>query len=192
MDKVKAFEKELTYIKNPQIKLFAEKAIETLPDYFFEIPSSSTGKYHSNYALGESGLTRHVKACVRLAVECFRLEWYNIFTEDQKDLIIVALLLHDGAKSGIPQEKYTRSDHPLIVINYLLSQESLKNIISEKYFNYITEGIVSHMGAWNKSRDGIEIMPKPKTKAQTLIHWIDYICSRKMFEVNFDVEVIRE
>jgi hypothetical protein len=45
------------------------------------------------------------------------------------------------------------------------------------------------MGAWNKSKDGIEIMPRPKTKAQKLIHWCDYVCSRRMFEVNFDAKI---
>ena len=191
VDKINTFKKELEFIKNPQIKLFAKKAIESLPDYFFVIPSSSTGKYHAQYALGESGLLRHVRACAMFAVECFNLEWYNNFTEDEKDLIIVALLLHDSLKSGSPQEKYTRFDHPILAINYLKSNEELKNIISEEYFNFVLDGIVTHMGAWNQSKDGTEVMPKPKTKAQKLIHFVDYVCSRRMFEVNFDTPISR-
>jgi len=189
--KIKAFEEELNFIVNPQIRLFAETAIAGIPDYFFIIPSSSTGKYHSQYALGDSGLLRHVKACARFAVECFRLDWYSDFTEDEKDLIIVALLLHDSFKSGWPQEKWTRDDHPVLASNYIKSEE-LKNIISDEYVNFIADGALSHMGAWNLNKAKVEIMPKPKTKAQKLIHFVDYVCSRKLFEVNFDAEIKRD
>jgi hypothetical protein len=191
-NKVRYFETELGYIKNSQVKLFAEEAIKTLPDYFFDVPASSSGKYHSQYALGNGGLGKHVKACARFAVECFRLEWYSNFTEDEKDLIIVALLLHDGAKSGVPQQENTQFDHPIIICNYLRKQENLKNIISEQYFNFVMDGILSHMGSWNVNKSGLAIMPKPETKAQKLIHFIDYVCSRRIFEVNFDVEVKRD
>ena len=191
LDKIQKFEQELKYIKNPQIKLFAENAIEILPDYFWIIPSSSSGKYHSAYGLGEGGLVNHVRACVRFAVECFRLEWYSsLFTDDQKDLILVALLLHDGAKSGIPKKEHTQFNHPILMTAYLRDQDNLKNIISDEYFDFILNGIASHMGAWNV-RDGIEVMSKPKTSAQKLIHFVDYVCSRKMFEVNFDAEISR-
>jgi hypothetical protein len=190
-DRLKLFETELNFIVDPQIRLFAEKAIGVLPDYFFEIPSSSTGKYHPNYALGQGGLSRHVKSAVRFAMECFRLDWYKDFTSEERDLIIVALLLHDGAKSGIPQQNYTQFEHPVIISKYLYAQKELQGIITQSQFSFITSGILSHMGAWNQNKQGKAIMPKPKTKAQKLIHWVDYVCSRKMFEVNFDAEISR-
>ena len=52
MEKYKVFTKEISYIKNLKYKENAMKLIELLPDYFFEIPASSTGKYHPSYALG--------------------------------------------------------------------------------------------------------------------------------------------
>jgi hypothetical protein len=55
-----------------------------------------------------------------------------------------------------------------------------------KYFTFITSGFLSHIGNLNTDRDGKVIVSKPKTKAQKLIHWCDYVCSRKMFEINFD------
>jgi len=48
------------------------------------------------------------------------------------------------------------------------------------------------MGQWRTNRKGENIMPKPSTKAQKLIHFIDYVCSRRIFEVNFNAEVKRE
>jgi len=192
MKKIEHFKKELEYIKDPKIKEFAEKAIESLPNYFFEIPSSSSGRYHPQYALNKSGLIRHTRACVMFAIECFRLEWYNMFTEDDKDLIITSLLLHDGFKNGTNGSIYTVKKHPVIASQNIKQNNTLNGIISEEYRNTICDNILIHMGGWRFSKGGKEIMPMPKTRMQRLVHFIDYVCSRKMFEVNFDVKIERE
>ena len=69
INKVNVFEKEINYVKNPRYKESAKKLIELLPDYFFEVPASSTGKYHPSFALNNGGLVRHTKVAVRLAYE---------------------------------------------------------------------------------------------------------------------------
>ena len=46
MSKSEHFKKELEYIKSDKIRNACKEMIELLPDYFFEIPASSTGKYH--------------------------------------------------------------------------------------------------------------------------------------------------
>jgi hypothetical protein len=63
------FEQEIELIKNPAIKNIAKQGVDLLPDYFFKVPASSTGKYHPSFALGEGGLYRHVRAAVGIAVE---------------------------------------------------------------------------------------------------------------------------
>ena len=109
MNKSLKFSKELEYIKSEKIKNACQKMIELLPDYFFEVPASSTGKYHPEYALGEGGLLRHTKAAVRIAYELLNDPCIgDKYTQDEKDLMIMALILHDGLKSGLNHEKYTR------------------------------------------------------------------------------------
>ena len=191
MEKIEHFKNELEYIKDPKIREFTEKAIEDMPDYFFHIPSSSTSKYHAQYALGEGGLIRHTRACVMFSLECFRLEWYNMFTEDDKDLIISSLLLHDGFKNGLNGSKYTVNNHPAIASQSIKENKKLDGIISDEYRDIICGNILIHMGGWRFSKSGEEIMPMPRTRMQRLIHFIDYVCSRRMFEVNFDVKIER-
>ena len=41
------------------------------------------------------------------------------------------------------------------------------------------------MGEWNKSKSGKEILPKPETLAQQLVHLADLLASRKDLEVHF-------
>ena len=67
--KINIFIKEIGYIKKERYRDNIKKLISYLPDYFFEIPASSTGKYHPHYALGEGGLVRHTKVAVRIAYE---------------------------------------------------------------------------------------------------------------------------
>ena len=192
MNKVDHFTHELNQIKNPKIKEFTEKAIESLPDYFFEVPASSTGKYHPTYALGKEGLLRHTKSAVRIAIELFRVDMFK-YNEDQKDMIISALILHDGAKSGIPKQKYTITEHPLVISNYIKSNDELNKILNEEQFKTITDCIESHMGGWvfdYKTKK--EVLPRPSKGIQNFVHICDYLASRKCLEFNFDVEVTRE
>jgi 23S rRNA maturation-related 3'-5' exoribonuclease YhaM len=192
MNKTQVFQEELSQIRNPKIRGFTEKAIESLPDYFFEVPASSTGKYHPNYALGEGGLVRHTKAAVRIAIELFRVDMFK-YNDDEKDMIISALILHDGAKSGIQKQMYTITEHPLEITRYIRTNNDLNNILEENIFNTILGCIETHMGKWNRDyKTNKEVLPLPQTKMQKFVHICDYLASRKCLEFNFDVDVIRE
>ena len=94
------FKKELTYIKNEKIRRSLITILDKLPEYFYEISTSSTGKYHPAFSNGEAGLVRHTKAAVRIAKELMDNESLTNFNSDEKDLIIFALTVHDGLKSG--------------------------------------------------------------------------------------------
>jgi len=191
VNRLEIFKTELSYILNPKIKEFTEKALNSLPEYFFSIPASSSGKYHPSYALGEGGLVRHTKAAVRIAVELFRVELFK-YTEDQKDMIISSLILHDGYKSGIDHGKHTVTEHPLIVAKMIRENNELSNCINKEYLNIILSNIETHMGFWVYDyKTKKEVLPKPTTKLQNFVHWCDYLASRKCLEFNFDVKVTR-
>ena len=66
MNYEKLFEVELTYLKSDRIRKACLAMTKLLPDYFYEVPASSTGKYHPSYSLGEGGLLRHSKAAMRI------------------------------------------------------------------------------------------------------------------------------
>lgn len=50
------FTKEIGWIHSEKIAKFATYCVNNLPDYFFTVPASSSGKYHPSYALGDGGL----------------------------------------------------------------------------------------------------------------------------------------
>ena len=96
--KISAFKGSFQLINNLQVRKFAQWITRNAPDYFFEIPASSTGKYHPRFSLGEGGLLRHTLGAIIFANHLFPL--YN-FNQLEQDLIIASLIIHDMAKNGI-------------------------------------------------------------------------------------------
>jgi hypothetical protein len=180
MNKSENFTRELCMISDDKIRELTKDIINKLPDYFFNVAASSTGKYHPSYALGTGGLVRHTKAAVRIADELFRMEMFKPLLED-KDYIISALILHDGLKHGKTHSAYTVADHPVQAAEFIKENYGDKEI-GEKIANLV----LTHMGQWNTDyRSGAEIMPKPSTKTQNFVHLCDYLASRKCLEFNF-------
>ena len=183
MDKLEVFKKELGYIKDSDVKESLSFLIDKIPDYFFTIPASSTGKYHPQYATGDGGLVRHTKSAVRMAVELFGI--YK-FPEHTKDLIIMSLVLHDSVKKGYEkEEQYTRFDHPLVACEFIKKYaKDLK--ITKEDIDFVCECISSHMGRFNTSDYSDVILPIPKTPEQKFVHMCDYLASRKVINVEFN------
>lgn len=186
MNKEKFFKDEINYIKNSKIKSSCITMINLLPDYFFEIPASSTGKYHPEYAVGEGGLLRHTKAAVRIAYELLGNPCIgDKYTADEKDLMIMGLILHDGLKSGIEHSKYTKFNHPILVAE--LIEDNMDSLeLSDEEIEFVCDVIKTHMGPWTTDYDGNEVLEKPKTKYQNFVHMCDFLASRKCLLVPFD------
>ncbi|SHK38477.1 HepA-related protein (HARP) [Clostridium cavendishii DSM 21758] len=193
------FKAELDNIKYEPLKKFAKWGLEQLPEYFYEVAASSTGKYHPAYALGEGGLIRHTQAALRIANELFKCETIQHFDDTEKDIIRVSLLLHDGVKHGLDGSSHTVDTHPLVVVDYLVDRYydvdedelpvEVIEIMESDLWDNIESCIKSHMGQWNTDyKSGEEILPKPETEMEKFTHLCDYLASRKMLEVNFSVE----
>lgn len=187
LNKTEIFSKELDLIQDTNIKNTTENIIRLLPDYFFTVPASSTGKYHPDYALGKGGLVRHTKAAVGIAKELLVLEMYAPLRA-HKDYIIAALILHDGLKHGLPYNKYSVSDHPVQMAHFIHTRSINKDIADK-----IASLVISHMGQWNTDYKTKEvIMPKPETDVHKFVHLCDYLASRKCLEYNFTADIPRE
>ena len=186
MNKKEIFYDEINYIKDESLRKSLGELIELLPDYFFREPAASTGKYHPSYAQGEGGLLRHTKAAVRIGYELLQdLSIGKKYTSREKDLMLMALLLHDGFKKGLVEERYTRFDHPLIASKVILDNASKVGLSSEDA-KFISDAIKTHMGDYTTDYNGNEVLDKPHTKYQDFVHMCDYLASRKCLLVPFD------
>ena len=94
-------------------------------------------------------------------------------------------MLHDGLKSGLIQEKYTRYDHPLLAAQFIRDNQA-KTKLTDEEVKLLANAIESHMGQWNTDYSGNEILPKPSNKYQRMVHMCDFLASKKFLEVEFD------
>jgi len=188
-EKIKVFEKEYLYIANEDLKEDAKFLVGNLPDYFFKVDASSTGKYHPKYAAGEGGLTRHVKSACKFANELLSNPIIGKpYSQRDKDLIILALLIHDGLKYGEKEkETYTRFDHPILASNYAKKFKDKLNM-NEEELEKMSSAVASHMGPWNTSSYSDVVLPVPKAPMEKFVHMCDYLASRRFINLDFDSE----
>jgi len=186
MNNEELFLDELELIKDENLADSLLAILDILPKYWFTEAASSTGKYHPEYALGEGGLLRHSKAAMRIGYELLMDPCIgDKYTDREKDLMLMSLLVHDGLKLGLPKEKYTRFDHPILMADFIMKNRKDLNL-SEEDAKFMGDVIRTHMGPWITDYNGNEVLEKPKTKYQTFVHMCDYLASRKCLLVPFD------
>lgn len=179
------FNVELSKINDEKIRESTEIILELMPDYFYEIPASTSGRFHPDFSLGEGGLVRHVKVACRVGEELFRDSVFCPFDEHKKDLIRMAIMLHDGFKSGISYSGHTAFHHPILMHDFIKDNMN-KLPISEEDAEDVARMIASHMGPWNRDKDGYEVLPVPKESDEIFVHLCDYIASRNFLNVYFE------
>lgn len=189
-----AFDEILNTFETDSAKRFAELCIETIPEYFWHAPASSTGKYHPNYALGEGGLARHTVALCKIMNHIFSLDWFKQkYNAEERDCLRLAGLMHDTRKSGSQEDyeksKWTKFDHPIqaadvVYKTYIDNKDSLST--RGIYIDMICKAIESHMGQWSTDKRSSVVLPVPEADYQALLHICDYLASRKDIEVLFD------
>lgn len=185
-EKEEMFLDELSYIKDDNYQEALLNIINMLPEYWFHEAASSTGKYHPEYALGEGGLLRHSKAAMRIGFELLENPAIGKkYTDREKDLMLMSLLVHDGLKLGLPQEKYTRFDHPILMGKFIVDKREEIGL-SEEDAKFMNDVIKTHMGVWTKDYNGNEVLEPPKTKYQNFVHMCDFLASRKSILLPFD------
>lgn len=179
------FEKLLKVMPS-DIMDFTVEALKQTPQYFYDVASSSSGKYHPSYALGKGGLVRHTLASGLIALELFgNTTITGEFTAREKYLMLSAIVLHDTFKLGKEKERYTVTEHPLLASKFIREFEQIH--IKKNEVEIIAKCIDTHMGEWNKnSKTGEEVLDKPESDMQKFVHMCDYLASRKLLEVNFN------
>lgn len=176
--KIIALIDEIEKIEYDEIREAVMSFIEKIvPDYFFEIPASSTGKFHPSFDQGTGGLIRHTQMTVAVALELLRLEEYDELTPKERDCVIASCILHDTFKDGYADNK---SDHTLKNHADIAAHEWQKFALPDTtldflYVYLIYRGIKCHMVQWS-----VEL--KPLDKITQCVAMSDYIASRKFFD----------
>lgn len=187
-EKIALFEKEIDYLDGEDFKEFVQKAITLLPDYFFEIPASSSGKFHSALESGFGGLVYHTKAVAKVANYLVNLQQYKeALDPEHRDCIIVAALLHDCLKHNWENKTgFSVHEHPILAGEFVKTDERLDGILDNNIREIIGNAIASHSGEWTTSKRSKTVLPSPQTLLEELVHLSDYIASRSDIHILFE------
>ena len=161
--------KSTRWIANDTLREWVEKKLDDVPNYFWEIPASTSGKYHPEYSQGEGGLVRHTRAVVFFVIELSR-SWD--LTEQELDICIASAVLHDTWKCG-KDGKHTVKEHPQIAAEWAREDSEEGSV---RWM--VADLILTHMGIWHE--------PKPESRLQWFLHTADYLASRKQIIVPVD------
>lgn len=183
--KKEVFKTELNYIKSKEYQKNAEILIELLPDYFFEVSAASTGKYHPKFAQGEGGLVRHTKAAVRIAYELLPGIIGEPFKQEEKDLMILALIIHDGLKHGITKQQYVQFDHPILIAGFVKKYQD-KTTFTDNEIAFLQNVLLSHLGQFTTNYYSDVVLPRPTNKYQKFVHMCDNLSSKKFLNIKFE------
>ena len=170
---------------------------EIVPDYFWNVPASSSGKYHPEMSSGEGGLVRHTIMAAEVLLQLSRLDLYN---DADKYTAICAVLIHDTFKNGYTYSGKTVESHPQIAadefrcfatdyISIAVSEISCKNPLTDnqislleriikKWIMGVSDAVARHMGQWYVPTYSIGNI----TKTVELVIMSDYISSRKFIK----------
>ena len=93
---------------------------------------------------------RHTKAAFWIANELFNLEMFQ-FSEEERDLMLTALILHDGQKQG-KREGNTVFDHPLLAADFVKQCHIETGLLNDEQKQLLYDCIATHMGQWHTAR----------------------------------------
>lgn len=160
----------VSLIENKDIQQFVEECLKIAPKHFWIIAASSSGLYHPKSSLGEGGLLRHTIEAIGYGISLCKK---NSISDLTKDKIIASLILHDTCKAGV-QDRADNSNYPLHAYlprkHYKITADKFIPKIAREIFDLID----SHMGEWSEDPKTI-----PKTREQKIVHFADYLASRK-------------
>jgi len=169
---------ELNQIRDRAVREFTEHCLTEAPEYFWTVPSSSSGKYHPEQSNGEGGLVRHTRAVVYFAVKLC-----DVFsaTRLETDCVIAASILHDILKYGpAPGGEHTTKNHDYGGAMWV-REHGIACGLDKRLLDLITGSIAWHMGRWTdmSGRDVGWKFPEEYGYIHLAVHLADVIAAQK-------------
>lgn len=161
---LEALSSVVEWISSPDKKEFCLAALKACQKEFYAAPASYSGKYHPKENLGEGGLIRHIRKCAFYARKLASIE--NLSNED-RDTLIAATVLHDICKGGIPWKAYAADHGPI-------AEKWLENFDPDGRFASIRHLVGMHMGEFNSP-----LPTPPQTAMEHYICQVDMLGSSK-------------
>lgn len=163
---------EVTLIDDEELR---ESTIDALgrgiPDYFWEVPATSSGRYHNPFTRQRRGLWAHVKMVFTVYERMVRsYVEQGLLTEIEADMGRAAVLCHDMLKygRGYSDGDSTVKNHDKLAAHWLQHNSELPRPV--------VEAVEAHNGPWYAGKE-------PDGPLEQLVHQADMAASTKNITV---------
>ena len=191
MERQKIFKRLLDQFETEEFRAYCSDMIEKIPEYIFEIPSSTSYKYHNKTQCQPHGQIYHILMFGEIMNYILSLEYVRentVVTPEVRDMMRCTPIFHDAWKCGNAGSKYTVHEHPMLAGEWVRNTK-VEHDISTDSKDFIAALCESHSGQWTTTNRSKVVLPKPQNDYQFLVHLCDYLSSRSNIDMIYDEEI---
>ena len=179
MNKQIVFKKLLDNFETQDMRLYCEDMIEQIPDYIFDMPSSTSGKYHNKTQCQPHGQVYHILMFAEilnylLALKCNKAKFKS---PQQRDAMRCVPIFHDAIKCGWDGSQYTVHEHPMLAGQWI-RETHVEHDIDDTIKERIARMAERHSGEWTTNKRSAVVLPEPENEMEILVHECDILSSR--------------
>lgn len=183
-EKIAVFKPQLEKFETEEMRLYCEDMIEQIPDYIFEMPSSTSGKYHNATQCLPHGQIYHIIMFAeimnyRLALKGNQEKFKS---PTQRDAMRCTPIFHDALKCGTNSSAFSVHEHPMLAGQWV-REANVEHDIDEKVKEAIARMCERHSGEWTSSKKSKTILPEPENAMELFVHECDYLSSRNNIDM---------
>ena len=182
--KVAVFQPQLDRFETDEMRLYCMDMIKLMPDYIFEIASSTSGKFHNKTQCQMHGQVYHIVMFAEilnylLALKCNQEKFKS---PQQRDAMRCVPYFHDALKCGTDGRMYTVHDHPMLAGTWV-RETKVEHDIEDKIKEAIARMCERHSGEWTTSKKSKVVLPEPENEMEKMIHMCDILSSRNNIDM---------
>lgn len=194
MNKTKVFEELLNQFETEEIRKYCEDMIQLIPDYIFQIPSSTSMKYHNKTQCQTHGQLYHIVMFGTIMNYILGLKYireHKVTTPKQRDCLRCTPIFHDAIKCGFEADvnSYSVFEHPLLAGEWI-RETRVEHDIEQELKEYIASLCESHSGEWTTSKKSVKVLPEPVSDDAFIVHLSDYLSSRANLDMIYSLEFL--
>lgn len=182
--KLEVFQPLLDRFETEEMKLYCKDMIVQIPDYIFDMPSSTSGKYHNATQCLPHGQVYHIIMFAEilnylLALKCNQEKFKS---SQQRDAMRCVPIFHDALKCGTEGGSWTVHEHPMLAGSWVRGA-SVEHDVDGKVKEAIARMCERHSGEWTSSKKSKVVLPEPENEMERMIHMCDILSSRNNIDM---------
>ena len=183
-EKIAVFKPYLDKFETDDVRLYCADMIEHIPDYIFEMPSSTSYKYHNATQCKPHGQIYH--AIMFAEIMNYRLalkgNMEKFKSPTQRDAMRCVPFFHDAIKCGLDGSIYTVHEHPMLAGKWV-RETKVEHDIDDKIKEAIARMCERHSGEWTSSKKSKVVLPEPENAMELFVHECDILSSRNHIDM---------